>query len=283
MTPPPTGGESAAGWRPKLVALDIDGTVVDYDQVMPRNVREAVRLVVDSGTPVVLATGRSWHGTVGVFDQLGLPPGPSVTSNGSVLVRYPPQEIIRAHTLDPAPVIEAVTQFAPQALIAVEEVGVGYRLTQHFPGDDLTGQMTIESAEELSSRPVTRVILRDPDSSPEAFLKLAEHLGLHGVSYYVGYTAWMDIAPAGVSKAVGLTEICDAWSIDAAEVLAVGDGRNDIEMLTWAGRGVAMGQAPDEVKSAANAVTGSFVDGGLITELTRFFGVSPPGRPAGSG
>ena len=59
--------------------------------------------------------------------------------------------------------------------------------------------------------------------------------------------------------------------VDPADVLAVGDGRNDVEMLTWAGRGVAMGQAPVEVQQIADAVTGTFADRGLVTELRRWF------------
>ena len=104
-------------------------------------------LIVQAGVPVVLSTGRSWHGTQPVFDQLGLPPGPTVCSNGAVIVRYPPQEIIKAITFDPRPVIAQVEDFAPGTLIAVEEIGRGYRLNELFPGDDLTGELIIEDAE----------------------------------------------------------------------------------------------------------------------------------------
>ena len=122
-------------WRPRLVALDIDGTVVDRNGFMPPAVAEAVALIVQAGVPVVLSTGRSWHGTQQVFDQLGLPPGPTVCSNGAVIVRYPPQEIIKAITFDPRPVIAQVEDFAPGTLIAVEEIGRGYRLNELFPGE----------------------------------------------------------------------------------------------------------------------------------------------------
>jgi Cof subfamily protein (haloacid dehalogenase superfamily) len=259
-------------WRPKLVALDIDGTVVDYDGTMPEQIRDAIHAVVAAGVPVVLATGRSWHGTQPIFDHLGLPSGPSISSNGAVIVNYPPQEIVQAITFDPSAVIKSVEELAPGTLIAVEEVGRGYRLNSHFPDGDLTGEMIIEDVSQLSSRPVTRVILRDPHRSDTDFIELAKQLGLHGVTYFVGWSAWLDIAPEGVNKATALIDIAADLGVAAADVLALGDGRNDIEMLTWAGRGVALGDAPDEVKDAATQVTGSFADGGTVQELRRWFG-----------
>ena len=259
-------------WRPGLVALDIDGTVVDHDGVLPDDVRLAVKAVLAAEVPVVLATGRSWHGTRPVFDELGLPPGLAVSSNGAVLVRYPPQEIVRATTFDPRAVLSKVTELAPNALIAVEEVGRGYRLSGPFPDGDLTGELVVQDIESLAAEPVTRIILRDPTSSDAEFVRLAELLGLHGVTYFVGWSAWLDIAPAGVNKATGVAEVAQALGVEAADVLAIGDGRNDIELLDWAGRGVAMGQAPLEVQEVADAVTGAFTAGGTAAELRRWFG-----------
>ena len=265
-------GLRTASWRPRLVALDIDGTVVDHDGALPESVRKAVARVLDADVPVVLATGRSWHGTQPVFDELGLPPGPSVASNGAVVVSYPPQEIRKAVTFDPREVIKKVVQFAPGTLIAVEEIGRGYRLNDHFPGGDLTGEMIIESIEQLSARPVTRIILRDPDRSDEDFTSLARHLGLQGVTYFVGWSAWLDIAPLGVNKASALQDVADDLGVDPADVLAFGDGRNDIEMLRWAGRGVAIGDASEDVQQAADVVTDTFADGGPVAELFHWFG-----------
>jgi hydroxymethylpyrimidine pyrophosphatase-like HAD family hydrolase len=265
------GGPAKAAWRPRLVALDVDGTLVDHDGQLPMVIGEAISRVVAAGVPVVLCTGRSWHGTRPLVDEMGLPPGPSVCSNGAVIVNYPPQEIVKAVTFDPREVISRVEEFAPGTLIAVEEIGRGYRLTDHFPGGDLTGEMIIEDAEQLSSRPVTRVILRDPTRSEDDFIALARHLGLSGVTYFVGWSAWLDIAPEGVNKATALAEVALGLGVPAADVLAFGDGRNDIEMLRWAGRGVAIGDAPAEVQQAANAVSAPFADGGPVSELRRWF------------
>ena len=95
----------------------------------------------------------------------------------------------------------------PHAAVAVEEVGVGYRINRPFPDGEITGEMRLETVEELVAEPVTRVIIRDPHSSEEEFLELAEKLGLHGTNYFIGWTAWLDIAPEGVSKASALAEV----------------------------------------------------------------------------
>jgi 5-amino-6-(5-phospho-D-ribitylamino)uracil phosphatase len=266
------GASADPGWRPGLVALDVDGTLVDRYGALPEAVGAAIKSVVAADVPVVLSTGRSWHSTKDLVEQLGLPPGPTVCSNGAVIVTYPPERIVKAVTFDPREVIDRVEDFAPGTLIAVEEIGRGYRLNNHFPDDDLTGEMIIQDVAQLGAQPVTRVILRDPTRSSEDFIGLAQHLGLHGVTYFVGWSAWLDIAPEGVNKATALAEVASDLEVPRERVLAFGDGRNDIEMLRWAGRGVAIGDAPAEVRQAADAVTDLFADGGPVAELRRWFG-----------
>ena len=73
-----------------------------------------------------------------------------------------------------------------------------------------------------------------------------------------------------MSKASGLEFLCGTLGIDRSEVLAVGDGNNDLEMIQWAGRGVAMGHAPDELKEAADAIIGTIDEDGLVAELNRY-------------
>lgn len=260
-----------AVWRPQVVALDIDGTLVDHEGVLPEKVRRSVRRVVAAGVPVVLTTGRSWHSTRPVFEQLGLPTGPAVTSNGAVTVTFPPFQLERVLTFDPADVIEKVLREHPTAAIAAEVIGQGYRVTRQFPDGDLTGEIEQVSVEDLAGSDVTRLVVRDPNSSDTEFIQLAERIGLHGVSYSVGWSAWLDIAPEGVNKASALAEVVEGLGYRACDVLAIGDGRNDLEMLTWAGRGVALGDGCVEAQVAADHVTGTFADAGTAQELDRWF------------
>jgi len=261
-----------------VVALDIDGTLVDHEGVLPNEVRRSIRRVTAAGVPVVLTTGRSWHATRPVFEQLGLPAGPAVASNGAVTVDFPPFAVRQVVTFNPADVIEKVLREHPTAAIAAEVVGQGYRVTRQFPDGDLTGHIEEVSVDDLAGSDVTRIVVRDPESSDVEFIELAQRLGLHGVSYSVGWSAWLDIAPAGVNKATALAEVVAELGYTASDVLAIGDGRNDVEMLAWAGRGVAIGDACAEVQAAADHVTGTFAERGTATELDRWFGARRAAR-----
>jgi HAD superfamily hydrolase (TIGR01484 family) len=270
-------------WYPRLVALDIDGTLLKwvegagttYEQISPP-VYDAVHRALDAGAHIVLASGRSPHGMTRIADLLDLhvdggEPLWIVASNGAVVFRYPPFEVVHEETFDAAPAVAAVLEYHPSALVAVEERGVGYRVNRPFPDGELSGEMSLAEIDDIVSGPVSRVIIRDPDATADDFVALAEKLGLHGTDYVVGWTAWLDLAPLGVSKAFGLARVAEELGVDAADVLALGDGRNDMEMLRWAGRGVAMGQAVEVVREAADDVTGSVHDEGVATELARWW------------
>jgi hydroxymethylpyrimidine pyrophosphatase-like HAD family hydrolase len=185
--------------------------------------------------------------------------------------RYPPLEVVREETFDAAPAVAAILERHPTALVAVEERGVGYRVTKEFPTGELSGEMILTEVDDLVSAPDSRVIIRDPNATADDFVALAAELGLHGTDYVVGWTAWLDLAPVGVSKASGLAHVAGRLGVDPADVLAIGDGRNDIEMLHWAGRGVAMGQAIQAVQDAADDVTAPVTEDGAAVELGRYF------------
>lgn len=257
-------------WRPRLVALDVDGTIVDHRNSLSPAVKEAVLGLRDQGIPIVIATGRAVPGVYDVLDKLGFREGLGVASNGSVVFEVNPFEVVQATTFDAREAVRRVIERVPEALVAVEEIGVGYRVNRAFPHGEITGEIILDEVERMVSQPVTRVVVRAPDRDREQFSSLVEDLGLDGTNYYIGYTAWLDLAPEGVSKASGLDVVCERFGVAPADVLAVGDGNNDVEMLQWAGRGVAMGQSPEELKTVANAITASVEEDGLALELRRW-------------
>lgn len=261
-------------WTPKLVALDIDGTILDPDQDLTDRVRDAVRAVAELGTHVVVATGRSLNETLPVLDRLGLLTGWTVCSNGSVTLRLDPAlpdgfEVADVVTFDPRPVLTLLRTHLPTALYALETANGDFLLTAPFPPGELEGAHTrvVDEFEELAASPACRVVVRSPEHTSEDFMALTSQVGLHGVNYAVGWTAWLDLAPDGVSKASALETIRTRLGVPDLATLAVGDGRNDLEMFRWAGRSVAMGNATDDVKAGADLVCGTVADDGLAEVL----------------
>jgi HAD superfamily hydrolase (TIGR01484 family) len=276
------------GWRPRLVALDIDGTLLKwvedegqtYEQISPA-VYDAVHAAVDAGAHIVLSSGRSPHGMDTIADLLDLPREGDdrlwvVASNGAVIFRYPPLEVVHEETFDAREAVRQVLEQRPEALVAVEERGVGYRVNRPFPDGELSGEMIRTDVDDIVAGPVSRVIIRDPSATADDFVAMAARLGLHGTDYVVGWTAWLDLAPVGVSKASGLDHVARELGLGPEDTLAIGDGRNDVEMLRWAARGVAMGQAVEEVHEAADHTTSTVYEEGAAVELRRWF----PGGPA---
>jgi hydroxymethylpyrimidine pyrophosphatase-like HAD family hydrolase len=275
--------EPPPGWKPGLVALDIDGTLLrwvegggtTHEEIRPA-VFDAVHRALAAGAHVVLSSGRSPHGMTRVADLLQLHGEEKdqlwvVASNGAVIFRYPPIQVVHEETFDAREAVRAVLEHHPNALVAVEERGVGYRVNAHFPTGELSGEMIITDVDDIVAGPVSRVIIRDPQATADDFVGLAGRLGLHGTDYVVGWTAWMDLSPVGVSKASGLAHVAEELGMSGDDALAIGDGRNDLEMLRWARRGVAMGQAVPEVHDAADASTLSVDEDGCAAELDRWF------------
>ena len=166
-----------------LVALDIDGTLMTYDERISDDLRDAVADLVVAGAHVVLATGRSVHATMPVARALGLTEGWAVSSNGSVTVRLDPgapggYELTDRFTFDPEPALRLMHAQLPEALFAVEEFGVGFRMNKPFPAGELSGTLDVVDLEDLWSDHVTRLVVRSPGHTSAQFHDLVHRMGL---------------------------------------------------------------------------------------------------------
>jgi len=270
--------------EPWLVALDLDGTVLHEDETLDEAVVVAARAARDRGHEVMLATGRSWRTTEPVLRSLGLSPEYVVCANGAVTMRRsgesfgeeaggpaPEPRYVRAHveTFDPTEVLQRIRGHLPEGRFMVE-LEDARRLYTEDVGDWDLSNATRVPFEGMFGLEVTRIVVVSPGHDLQDFLRIVDGMGLHQVSYAIGWTAWLDIAPAGVNKATGLERVRAWLDWPQSRILAVGDGRNDIEMFRWAGvagRAVAMGQAPAEVRAAANELTAPVAEAGLVPVL----------------
>jgi Cof subfamily protein (haloacid dehalogenase superfamily) len=267
-----TGGDAPASAQPLLIALDIDGTVILEDESLSPGVVDAVAAAQRAGHEVMLATGRSWEGTHGILELLNIEPEYVVCSNGAVIMRREGAGYVRhaVETFDATEVLEMLRVHLPEARYMVELVD-GQRLYTQ-PMDDWNLQHARRvSFEELSAQPVCRVVVVSADETNADFLQTVESIGLTEVTYAVGWSAWLDIAPQGVDKGVALERVRQWRGVDPAHVLVMGDGRNDIGMFRWArehgGRAIAMAQGPEEVLREASETTTSVHAGGVAEVL----------------
>lgn len=259
---PPVGPEL-------LVGLDVDGTILTHAGVLVDDVRDAIRRLADAGAHVVIATGRGPAATYPVLEDLGIQDGFAVCSNGAITLELKDgrSRLADVVTFRPEKSLRILRRVLPDALFLVEDARGHRKVTKPFPPGELYGEPEVVDFEDLFHEPVSRVTLRAPDMESAAIHRILEEAGMQDLSYAVGWTAWVDIAPQGVSKATALEGVRMRLGVAGTATVTVGDGHNDHEMLEWAAWSVAMGQASEDTKSRASSVAPTVDDLGLVAAL----------------
>jgi hypothetical protein len=267
---------------PRLVASDVDGTLLGPREDVTTRTAGAVARVIASGTPFVLVTGRPPRWVPRVAEAVGAR-GWAVCANGAVLYDIGPDRVRRTYQLDPAllsDVVHTVTWLLPDCTLAVERVGEsafaldghefltdeGYR--HPWPGDD---SRTAARA-ELVGYPAVKLLVRQPGmTSDELAASVGSIVGdAVDVTFSTGF-GLIEISAPGISKATGLAEIADLLGVPAEASVAFGDMPNDVPMLRWAGHGVAVANAHPAVLAAADEITAANSDDGVAQVLERWF------------
>ncbi|MDF2580151.1 HAD family hydrolase [Microbacterium arborescens] len=272
------GMPAVAGASRLMIVLDIDGTVLLEDETLSPGVVDAVAEAHAAGHEVMLATGRSWEGTHGILASLALNPDYVVCSNGAVILKRVDDDFADVlayerffiETFDPTEVLGLLRQHLPHARYMVELPDGRRRYTEELHDWNLHDADKVAFA-MLSEQEVCRVVVVSPDETDSDFVELVDRIGLNKVSYAVGWSAWLDIAPQGVDKSTALERVRTWLDIEPADVLVMGDGRNDIGMFRWArergGRAIAMAQGATELLAEASETTVSVQEGGVAAIL----------------
>ncbi|HEX5811281.1 MAG TPA: HAD family hydrolase [Pseudonocardia sp.] len=267
---------------PRLVATDVDGTLLDPDdRVTPRAAAVIGRLVA-AGVTFVLVTGRPPRWIPPILGELAIA-RLAVCANGAVLYDAVADAVLWSRTLltdTLAALAEATSEVLPGAGLAVERVGrtaddpsvtqfVAEPAYVHaWPNPD---HSSVERA-ELLTQPAIKMLARAPGLSSDAMVAaLTPAIGHLADLTFSHPRGLVEMSPPGVTKATGLAEVARHLGVHAADVVAFGDMPNDLEMLRWAGHGVAMGNAHPALLDVADEVTASNADDGLAVVLERWF------------
>lgn len=260
------GGPARAG-AVRMLASDLDGTLLRSDNTVSDRTRAALHAAEDAGFVVAFVTGRPPRWLHEVADATGHT-GVAVAANGALLYDLHTETIVREHLIDVetlARVTQAVRDRLPQARFGIE-YGLdfahepGYRHDwEILPETDRAGRpIPVASRMELAGlieRPAIKLLIKTPIGPPDEFMDEVEDLiGGQVTVTRSGSSALVEISAAGVTKASGLAILADQHGIARADVAAVGDMPNDVPMLRWAGHSFAVANAHPSAKAAAGRV-----------------------------
>lgn len=258
--------EGLRGRTPRIIAVDLDGTLVPQSSGVPDGVAEAITRVQAAGAVVVAATGRSLSTTGYVARAAGMHDY-AVVSNGAMIVTVDPEAVVSAQTFDATDLLAELSDLLANATFAVERTDGVFLTTRHFVDRGVSLDIREVPYEALVADPVVRVIVRSDHHLDEGLGPVIRHLDRHSIAFGVTDVAWLDLGIKGVTKATGLQSLCDRLDVPASDVLAIGDSMNDIEMLQWAGTSVAMGSARPEIQAHAQFVTSPIPGQGVVDVL----------------
>jgi len=275
--------------EPRLLAVDLDGTLLDPAGTLPERTRHALRAVRDAGVTVVLATGRSPWSTAPIAAQLGLP-GPHILMQGGLIASLLGEQSVWAATLDPALVGEHLAFARTWQLQPILGYEHGYRAESLEPAvADLPWPLYAEGSrleivpalETAAGTGVIRTFLfTSPARHAEIRQAAAARFGNRS-SLTWGDEHGVELLAPGVTKGAALRRLAEREGVSMEQVAAIGDGRNDLEMLAAAGRSAAVASAPPEVRAVAQLVVPSNGGEGALAALHTWFpwlneAVAPP-------
>jgi hydroxymethylpyrimidine pyrophosphatase-like HAD family hydrolase len=261
---------------PRLVATDLDGTLLDDEGELGEYTLEVLRRVQDRGVRVVIVTARPLRWMDSLWAQVGGGRGIGIVSNGAITYDIESRQVLDCQGIaaaDGLPMVEAIREAAPGTSIALECLG-GYR---HEPAyvdlHPTPPDMRIGELAELWDEPAVKVLAQELTLDPDDFrARVVDAVGERATPTWT-VDHLMEISAPGVTKGGALAALCERLDVSADEVVAFGDMPNDIPMLTWAGSSYAVGNAHSTVLAAAGGVAPRNTENGVAVTLAGLFGL----------
>ncbi|MFE0577862.1 HAD family hydrolase [Streptomyces sp. NPDC058874] len=267
---------SPAPFPYKLVATDLDGTLLRGDDTVSERTREALAAATAAGAAHIIVTGRSVPWTRHVLDDLGYE-GIAVCGQGAQVYDAGSHRLMTSVTLDRQLAGLALSKLeaevGPLALAASRDgvdgkvlFGPGYQVQEGLPA------LYLEDTAAMWTAPLNKLYIQHPELDDDQLVKVAREAVGSLVDVVMAGPGIAEILPLGLTKATGLSLAARRLGVKATETIAFGDMPNDIPMFGWAAHGVAMANAHPELKAVADAVTTSNEEDGIAVVLERLLG-----------
>lgn len=263
----------------RVIATDVDGTLLRSDHTISPRTLATLTDALGAGWPVIPISGRHPYSILPLVDRTPLL-GYCVGSNGAVGMNLVTEQVLFELTIEVdaqrefvarmrqavpgvmcASIRDAGRTFYPEVgYVGLMDVGDHGRNDTHLPEYALA---------KVLSTPSLKLAVRHRHVGEDVLLAVARDLAVPGVHPSTSGAPFLEVAAGGVTKASGMALMCELLGLRREDVVAFGDNLNDVELLEWAGHGVAMGNALPEAKAAADEVTASNDDDGLALVVER--------------
>nr|WP_046494080.1 HAD family hydrolase [Streptomyces odonnellii] len=270
----PATGSSAASFPYRLVATDLDGTLLREDFTVSGRTREALAAITAAGAAHIIVTGRGVPWTQHILDDLGYE-GLAVCGQGAQVYHAGERRLLTSVTLDRQlarlAIAKTEAETGPLALAASRDgldgavvIGPGYQVL-----DGELPALFVDDLAELWAEPLNKVYIQHPELDDDALARAARATVGGLVDVVMAGAGVVEILPLGLNKATGLSLAARRLGVTAADTIAFGDMPNDIPMFAWARHGVAMANAHEELKAVADEITASNEDDGIAVVLEK--------------
>ncbi|MEV6973478.1 Cof-type HAD-IIB family hydrolase [Kitasatospora sp. NPDC093806] len=275
-SPSPVSPADGGGLPYRLVATDLDGTLLTSAETVSERTRAALAAATGAGALHIIVTGRSAAWARPVFDQIGYR-GIAVCGQGAQVYDAGAHKLLTSLTLDRRLAALAIAKIeaetGPLAVAANQDglegdvlAGPGYRL-------QIGSELPVVRAEkdELLAAPVSKLYIQHHDLSDDELAEAARRAAGDLVGVVMAGPGVVELLPLGLSKATGLAVAARRLGVRAADTIAFGDMPNDVPMFGWAKHGVAMANAHEELLAVADEVTVSNDEDGVAVVLERLY------------
>jgi Cof subfamily protein (haloacid dehalogenase superfamily) len=260
----------------KLIALDLDGTLLVDWHTMTAPVQAMVKAASEHGVKVVIATGREFTAATKFYHQLGLTT-PIICFQGGLIHNAHTDETIAIHGLG-VPLAHQLIDLARQQNLALFLYGRKQVFTENGSKEGYALLAAIGSPtrtvanlkQTINFSPIKGIVVQSPEEVAQLLPNLQARLDRDVVSVIRSLENAIEFIPAHVSKGIALATVAKYYGIAQNEVMAMGDQDNDVEMLAWAGLSVAMGNASDKAKAEADVIAPSVDQDGVAWAIQRF-------------
>jgi Cof subfamily protein (haloacid dehalogenase superfamily) len=250
----------------RLAAIDLDGTLLRSDGSLADRTRAALAA---TALEVVIVSARGPRGVGEVADAAGLG-GTAIASNGAAIVDLATRRVIRERAIESevaAALVAEIRERLPGVLFGIERDAFAHE--QGFAAWNWTPppDTRVADALELLDEPPRKLIVLHAEQALDAVAEAVREVVGDRAAVYISGEWVVEISAAGVNKATALAELCEERGIAAEEVIAFGDHQNDVPMLAWAGRGVAVENAHPDTIAIADEIAPSCDDDGVAQVL----------------